>query len=85
MTGKLSWRVKGLIILEAMALTLSVTAVIALTKLGLLQQEPEPLRPLIISLVVAVTLLIASALTSTLMKVLSKDKVVLGISSAPRH
>jgi len=37
MTGKLSWRVKGLIILEAMALTLSVTAVIALTKLGLLQ------------------------------------------------
>jgi len=74
MTRKLSWRVKGLIILEVMALTLSVTTVIALTKLGLLQQEPEPLRPLIISLVVVVTLLVASAITSTLMKVLSKGR-----------
>ncbi len=59
--------------MEVVALTLSVTAVIALTKLGLLQQEPEPLRPLIISLVVAVTLLITSAMTSTLMKVLGKE------------
>lgn len=73
MTRKLSWKVRGLIIIEAVALTLSATAIIALTKLGLLQQEPEPLRPLIISLVVAVTLLIASAMTSTLMKVLGKE------------
>ncbi len=59
--------------MEVAALTLSVVVVIALTKLGLLQREPESLRPLIISLVVVVALLIASAITSTLMKVLGKE------------
>ncbi len=74
MSRKLGWRVKGLIIMVAVALTLSVVAVIALTKLGLLQRELGPLRPLIISLVVAITLLIASAVTSTLTKALSKER-----------
>ncbi len=74
MARKLGWRVKGLIIVVAVALTLSVVAVIALTKLGLLQRESEPLRPLIISLVVAITLLIASAVTSTLTKVLDRER-----------
>ena len=72
MARKLGWRVKGLNIVEAAALTLSIATVIALTKLGLLQREPEPFRSLIISLVVMVALLIASAITSTLMKDISK-------------
>lgn len=74
MARKLGWRVKGLIIVVAVALTLSVVAVIALTKLGLLQRESEPLRPLIISLIVAITLLTASAVTSTLTKVLDRER-----------